>query len=208
MTALPMLGDTNFSPFLSHPAAQVTSMIIAPERRQSRTRIQFSIWLAGLCMGGDPCPPARAQTPAASVDQLLRMSGPELDALYRQGSVAGIPPGRVRGTAILAPGTRRNQAMARGTRLVWQGKVFDPVEASAVNRFFGLPVVRAQVYQEQSWLDGAPTLVLDYSRTSRIYAQNRDEIRQIAPGLLLGLMYARTTPQPTLRMYFVLEVQP
>jgi len=136
------------------------------------------------------------------------MSGPELDALYRQGSVAGIPPGRVRGTAILAPGTRRNEAMARGTRLVWQGKVFDPAGSSAVNRFFGLPIVRAQVYQEQSWLDGAPTLVLDYSRTSRIYAQNRDEIRQIAPGLLLGLMYVRTTPQPTLRMYFVLEAQP
>jgi len=98
--------------------------------------------------------------------------------------------------------------MARGTRLVWQGKVFDPAESAAVNRFFGLPIVRAQVYQEQSWLDGAPTLVLDYSRISRIYAQNRDEIRQVAPGLLLGLMYARTTPQPTLRMYFVLEVQP
>ena len=99
------------------------------------------------------------------------MSGPELEALYRQGSVAGVPPGRVRGTAILSPGTRRNEAMARGTRLIWQGKVFDPAQSSAVNRFFGLPIVRAQVYQEQSWLDGAPTLVLDYSRTSRIYAQ-------------------------------------
>jgi len=203
-----MLGDTNFSAFLPYPAAKVTSMIIPPERVKSCTRILFSIWLAGLCVGVDPYTPAVAQTPAVSVDQLLRMSGPELDALYRQGSVAGIPPGRVRGTAILAPGTRRNEAMARGTRLVWQGKVFDPAEASAVNRFFGLPIVRAQVYQEQSWLDGAPTLVLDYSRTSRVYAQNRDEIRQIAPGLLLGLMYARTTPQPTLRMYFVLEVQP
>ncbi len=183
-------------------------MIIPPVRVMSCTRILCLIWLAGFCMGVEPCAPAGAQTPAVSVDQLLRMSGPELDALYRQGSVAGIPPGRVRGTAILAPGTRRNEAMARGTRLVWQGKVFDPAESSAVNRFFGLRIVRAQAYQEQSWLDGAPTLVLDYSRTSRIYAQNRDEIRQIAPGVLLGLMYARTTPQPTLRMYFVLEVQP
>ena len=69
-------------------------------------------------------------------------------------------------------------------------------------------MIRAQVFQDQSWLDGAPSLVLDYSRTSRVYAQNRDEIRQVAPGLFLGLMYARTPPQPTLRMYFVLEVQP
>lgn len=182
-------------------------MIIPLERVTSCARIVSSIGIAVLCMGANLSTPAWAQTPAVGIDSLLRMSGPELEALYRQGSVASVPPGRVRGTAILAPGTRRNQAMARGTRLVWQGKVFDPAESSAVNRFFGVPIVRAEVYQEQSWLDGAPTLVLDYSRTSRIYARNRDEIRQIAPGLLLGLMYARTTPQPTLRMYFVLELQ-
>ncbi len=183
-------------------------MIIPLERVKSEIRIAFLIGLAVLCMGVSVGTPAGAQTPSISVAQLLRMSGPELEALYRQGSLAGIPPGRVRGTAILAPGTRRNEALARGTRLVWQGKIFDLTESTAVNRFFGLPIVRAQVYQEPSWLDGAPALVLDYSRTSRVYAQNRDEIRQIAPGLLLGLMYARTTPQPTLRMYFVLEVQP
>jgi hypothetical protein len=151
---------------------------------------------------------AQAQTSALSAQRLVQMSGPELDALYRQGISVGMPPGRVRGTALLAPGTRRNAALARGTRLVWQGKVFEPAEALAVNRFFGLPMIRAQVFQDQSWLDGAPALVLDYSQTSRVYAQYRDEIRQVAPGLFLGLMYARTTPQPTLRMYFALESQP
>jgi hypothetical protein len=151
---------------------------------------------------------AQAETSALSAQRLIQMSGPELDALYRQGTSVGMPPGRVRGTALLAPGTRRNAALARGTRLVWQGKVFEPAEALAVNRFFGLPMIRAQVFQDQSWLDGAPALVLDYSRTSRVYAQYRDEIRQVAPGLFLGLMYARTTPQPTLRMYFALESQP
>jgi hypothetical protein len=205
---LPMLKDTNFSAFRPRPGAQVTSMIIPLDSLKSDSWILSSLGLALLCMGLVPCAHAGAQTPAIGVDQLLRMSGPELEALYRQGSVAGVPPGRVRGTAILSPGTRRNEAMARGTRLIWQGKVFDPAESSAVNRFFGLPIVRAQVYQEQSWLDGAPTLVLDYSRTSRLYARNRDEIRQVAPGLLLGLMYARTTPWPTMRMYFALEVQP
>ena len=154
--------------------------------------------------------PARClgQPPALTARQLLQLNGPELDAIYRQGSVVGIPPGRVRGTAILAPGTRRNRAMALGTRLIWQGKIIDQGGAAAVNRFFGLPVVRARIYQDRSWLDGAPSLVLDYSQTSRIYAQYRDEIRQVAPGLFLGLMYGRTEPQPTLRMYFVLEAQP
>jgi hypothetical protein len=142
------------------------------------------------------------------VPSLIRMSGPELDALYRQGASVALHAGRVRGTALLAPGTRRNGAMASGTRLVWQGKTIDPTNAVATNRFFGLPIVRAQIYQAASWLDGAPSLILDYSRTSRVYAQNRDEIRQIAPGLFLGLMYGRATPQPELKMYFVLEVEP
>jgi hypothetical protein len=176
-----------------------------PGRQQALAASFLVVFVLGLGFG--PGTQAKAQAQTLTTDRLLRMSGPELDALYRQGAAVGIPAGRVRGTAILAPGTRRNGAMAAGTRLVWQGKVFDPAESLAVNRFFGLPLIRAQVMQDQSWLDGAPSLVLDYSRTSRVYAQYRDEIRQIAPGLFLGLMYARTAP-PTLRMYFVLEAQP
>jgi hypothetical protein len=182
-------------------------MITPPGRVNRDIRVLASIWIAAVSMERALCTPALAQTQAITASGLLRMSGPALEALYRQGSTVGMPPGQVRGTAILAPGTRRNGAMALGTRLVWQGKDFDPAESSAVNRFFGLPVVRAQVYQDQSWLDGAPTLVLDYSRTSRVYAQYRDEVRRVAPGLFIGLMYARTAPQPTLRMYFALEVQ-
>jgi hypothetical protein len=149
----------------------------------------------------------RAQSPAAglSVDQLLQMSAGEIEQVYRQGTVAAIPPGRVRGTAILAPGTRRTRMLARGTRLVWQGKVIGTDGTSAVNRFFGMKIIRGQLTQGSSWLDGAPTLLLDYSQTSRIYANKRDEIRQIGPGLFLGLMYDRTTSPVTLQMYFTLE---
>ena len=164
-------------------------------------------WVATFAVETFLSNPAHAQGQPLTASRLLQLSGPELDAIYRQGQAVGVPPGRIRGTAILAPGTRRNELMARGTRLVWQGKIFNPGEPTAVNRFFGLPIVRAQVYQDQSWLDGAPSLVLDYSRTSRVYAQYRDEIRQVAPGLYLGLMYDRSAPQPSLRMYFVLESQ-
>jgi hypothetical protein len=200
--------DTSLHAFAKRRIDEATPMITPPRKLGNPSRILCTIFITALILQSNPGTTVRAQAPALTVDQLVRMSGPELDALYRQGAVAGMPPGRVRGTALLAPGTRRNGAMARGTRLVWQGKVFEPVESSAVNRFFGLPLIRAQVFQDQSWLDGAPALVLDYSQTSRFYAQYRDEIRQVAPGLLLGLMYARTTPQPTLRMYFALEAQP
>jgi hypothetical protein len=150
---------------------------------------------------------ARAQTAGAitTVDQLLALNQVQIESIYRQGTVAGLPAGRVRGTAILSPGTSRARLLSRGARLVWQGKIIDPADASAVNRFFGLKMIRAQVYQGQSWLDGGPSLILDYSQTSKIYAANRDEIRLVAPGLYLGLMYARTTPYPSLSLVFALE---
>jgi hypothetical protein len=157
------------------------------------------LWLGGL--------EARGQTPqpAVTLDHLLGMTPAQIENVYRQGTAVAIPAGRVRGTALLAPGTRRARVVSRGARLLWQGKVFEQGEATAVNRFFGVRMIRGQLYQGPSWLDGGPSLVLDYSQTSRIYADNRDEIRQIAPGLFLGLMYNRTTSPPELQMYFALE---
>jgi hypothetical protein len=167
----------------------------------------LGFFLALMC-GSMGAGEARGQpaTSLVTLDQLLRMSPAELEALYRQGVAEAIPEGRVRGTALLAPGTWRTRTLARGTRLVWQGKIIEPGQATAVNRFFGMRIIRGQLYQGPSWLDGAPSLVLDYSQTSRIYAKNRDEIRQVAPGLFLGLMYDRTTSPPGLSMYFALQV--
>jgi len=88
---------------------------------------------------------------------------------------------------------------------MWQGKVFNSADSTAVNRFFGIRIIKGKVYYGESWLDGRPSLILDYSETSRLYAPYRDEIREVAPGLFLGLMYERTAPQATFKMYFALE---
>jgi hypothetical protein len=167
--------------------------------------VAFGVWIV---------PPAaqeaRGQPGEGSITlaHLQQMSPAEIEAVYRQGRATAIPAGPIRGTALLSPGTRRARLMSRGARLIWQGKVFEPGETTAVNRFFGMRIVRAQVFQGPSWLDGQPSLVLDYSQTSRIYAKNRDEIREIATGLFLGLMYDRTTAPPGLQMYFTLQAQP
>jgi hypothetical protein len=164
-------------------------------------------WFAAVALFVFLTDPAPAQGPPMTIDDLVRMSGPQLDALYAAGTVPPIPSGRVRGRAIYYPGTRWAVPISRGAQVVWQGKVFDPENARAVNRFFGLRSVPGRLYQGPSWRDGAPALILDYAETSRIYRDNRDEIRQIGPGLYLGLMYGRT-PQPTLKMYFALEEVP
>ena len=78
--------------------------------------------------------------------------------MYRQGIAAAILEGRIRGTAS---SSRRNQAktvLSRdGARLLWQGKVFEHgLNLPPVNGFFGIRVIRGQVYQGESWLDGQP----------------------------------------------------
>ena len=153
---------------------------------------------------------ARAQQPAffqapTTIADLQAMSDAQLEALYRSSPAAAMPAGRVRGTALLRTGTPLARPMSAGSRLVWQGKMFHPEESAAVNRFFGLPVVRAQVYSRPSLLDGQPALVLDYGQTSLVYQPYRDEIRQVAPGLLLGRMYDRRTAPPSLARVFALE---
>ena len=47
----------------------------------------------------------------------------------------------------------------------------------------------AKVYQSPSWLDGKECTVLDYSETSLIAHRVRDEIREVAPGLYLGVVF-------------------
>ena len=89
---------------------------------------------------------------------------------------------------------------------MWQGKVVEPGQTSAVNRFFGIRIIRGKLYYGPSWMDGNPSIILDYSTTSLVYARYRDEFREVAPGLFLGLMYARTSPDPKLKMYFALLV--
>lgn len=153
-------------------------------------------WFAGATT-------AEAQTP--SVGELVRMSEQELDRIYRQGGAATVPSGKIRGTALVRPGSRWNRPLAKAARPLWQGKVFDGDGGGAINRFFGMRVIRGEVYQGESWFDGGPALILDYQRTSRLYAPYRDEIRQIGPGLYLGRMYERTEPRPTQTLYFVLE---
>jgi hypothetical protein len=76
--------------------------------------------------------------------------------------------------------------------LVWRGKEFT-AGGSLRNIMtpFGVRTIRASVYEAPSRLDGRPSIVLDYSSTSRVASWVRDEIRQIAPGLYLGIVYVR-----------------
>jgi len=136
---------------------------------------------------------------------LARLSPAQLEALYARSAPGVIPTDKVRGLALLKPGTKLGPSLSRGARLVWQGKVFAADGTSSVNKFFGVQAVRADVSYGPSWRDGNPAIILDYSRTSKVYASYRDELREVAPGLYLGLMFDRGTSPANLKMYFAIE---
>ena len=126
------------------------------------------------------------------VPQLIEMSSDELDALFRASEPGEIPNGEAEGTVLVATGSKlAGPAEKLAHLLVWQGKVFDREKGELLNEIgpFGLKAVRAKVYKEPSWLDDNETIVLDYSKTSLIAHWIRDEIREISPGLYLGLVY-------------------
>ena len=47
----------------------------------------------------------------------------------------------------------------------------------------------AQLEVADSWVDDRPCVVLDYSYTSNVAKMVRDEIRLVAPGLYLGVIW-------------------
>lgn len=120
------------------------------------------------------------------------MSGEQLDEIFRNSPAGEIPRGQGEGTAIVATGTKITGLIARLVkRCSWQGKVFDPVKAQLINLtgISGRERIVAKVYKDKSWFDGTECIALDYSKTSVLAKKIRDEIREVSPGIYLGIVY-------------------
>ena len=130
---------------------------------------------------------------ALTQNDLLDLSGDELDELFRRSPAGEIPNGDADGKVLVgSENDDVSDSVAWTARtLAWKGKVFDREKGELKNKIlpFGLKAVRAKVYKEASWFDGNETIVLDYSKTSFLARKVRDEIREVAPGLYLGLVY-------------------
>ena len=127
-----------------------------------------------------------------TADDFLERTAVELDALFQDTPAGPIPRGRGKGTIVALPGTPLARPLDRVLgRLVWHGKVFHPSTHDLQNVIlpFGLRAIRAQVYAGDSWLDDRPCVVLDYSRTSKVAGWIRDEIREVSPGVYLGIVW-------------------
>lgn len=127
----------------------------------------------------------------AHATDMLSTTGRALEELFAASSAGDIPDGRGQGVAIFAPGTVLSRPFALLVRLLmWQGKVFDRERGELRNLLspFSVRSIRAAVYRDASVFDGREAIILDYSK-SWIARWVRDEIREVAPGVYLGLVF-------------------
>jgi hypothetical protein len=156
----------------------------------------FQPWARAVPASGSPAAagPAQVGTPIDTTDPatLVGATTGQLGALFRAGSARTIPDGRSRGTVLLGTGDLLAWPAAQVSyALLWRGKVVNARKGRLKNLIsaFSIPAIAAAVYQQDSWYDGKPCIVLDYSKTSRVAHMIRDEIREIAPGVYLGLVF-------------------
>ncbi len=132
------------------------------------------------------------QVSAADPSSLVGDTTDQLGRLFGSGAAGAIPDGRGKGTVLLGTGGTAARLAARLCyALAWRGKVVNAREARLKNLVtpLGIHAIEAAVYKQDSWYDGEPCIVLDYSKTSFVARKIRDEIREIAPGVFLGLVF-------------------
>ena len=129
-----------------------------------------------------------AADPSSLVDETTDVLG----ELFGAGTAGAIPDGRGKGTVLLGTGGRAARvAAALCYALAWRGKVVNARQGRLRNILTPLSIkaIEAAVYKQDSWYDGERCIVLDYSKTSLLARMIRDEIREIAPGVFLGLVF-------------------
>jgi hypothetical protein len=153
---------------------------------------------AGEVPGGCPCG-------AVTARELSRMSVAELDQVFAGGHVGELPGGLGRGRVLLVVTARCPRVRAHMNGVVWKGKFFYP-DGTFTNQWACFRAVSSCVETGSSWYDGKPCIVLEYPPDAAVFANARDELREVAPGVILGRFYERC-PCPRLQGYFVLEME-
>jgi heme peroxidase len=138
--------------------------------------------------------PGRSGAQAGMSDPatLIGATTGQLGTLFRTAGAGTIPDGQGRGTVLLGTGGWAARLAAKVSyALLWRGKVVSAREGHLKNLISALsvPAIAASVYKQDSWYDGKQCIVLDYSKTSLLAHMIRDEIREIAPGVYLGLVF-------------------
>lgn len=157
----------------------------------------IAILLTGPAAHAEPTPAPRC------VADLKKLSRCELDALFAAADMGPIPCGDLDG-CVLCLADRFARLKVFSSNLVWRGKYLDG-DNYVSNRWIGhRRRIGACYITGPSWVDGRPALIVEYAPGTPIFANVRDELREVAPGVYLGIMFDRA-PCPKFRGYFAIE---
>ncbi|AKJ15906.1 hypothetical protein ABB07_39565 (plasmid) [Streptomyces incarnatus] len=124
--------------------------------------------------------------------ELLKSDDQRLDELFRKSPAGEIPKGPMEGLAVFPVAGRAGAWLLASlvNLTAWRGKVFSP-DGYLSNRLTALDILSivATVGPGPSRLDDQECIVIDYSHTSLVFGGVRDELRQVGPGLYLGLIW-------------------
>ena len=137
-----------------------------------------------------------APPPFRSLMPLTRLSAAALDEAFARGRAKDPPRGPTAGICLVAPGTPLSVPLAWFCRLFWRGKIFSASDDTALNRItvFDLAAIPMTTRIDTSSVDGRPCLVIDYAPLGAIGRRIHDEVREIEPGVFLGIMLIAGRP--------------
>lgn len=146
------------------------------------------------------CPP-RPRT----VEDLRKLSACQLWELWQRADVGNIPCGDLDGRLLVLCDGGLPRLKVWGWNSVWRGKYLGD-DGCTINRWIGNRRWLGTHYVVgPSCVDGRPAIVVEYPRGTPIFANMRDEIREVAPGLYLGAVFVRE-PCGRHRGFFAVEI--
>jgi hypothetical protein len=162
------------------------------------------------------------RTSGLSLDALSRMSVRELTQLYKGGvcpdtidDISGLPRGRMLAVRGLDDGIASSvlRRIAGSSAFPWGGKTFEGQGRGGhgINRVHlggRHALFPFLLRRETSVIDGEPCVMLDYDLDDNPWAIRHilDEVREVAPRLLLGPALWKTKAKPVLVLWFALDL--
>jgi len=170
----------------------------------------LSAVLATRGLAGEPIlgPKIDDAAPAKAImcfDDLKRLCPPELEQLFARSPVGPQPVGFVRGEIMHPANTSLPCWKAQMANKVWKGKQFCE-SGDFVNQWKHFQAIRSHVQYGPSYFDGRPCMVLEYDPKTPLFGNMRDEVREVAPGLYLAMVFDRCGCH-TFRGFIALELQ-
>lgn len=140
-----------------------------------------------------------------TMEQLRHYNCDQLMKIFLQAELGKPLEGTAHGKVLVLTDQHFSRARKIVFNTFWQGKSADS-EGHLVNRWLGNHQwIKTQYTIGSSWMDQRPAVVVEYAPGTPLFANFRDEIREIAPGLYLALLFERC-PSPRLRGIIALQM--